>query len=52
MYSDFSRSFLASETLASKTWREAFIRTYLERDLLQLGINLPALTLRRFWILI
>ncbi len=27
----------------------AFIRTYLERDLPQLGINLPAITLRRFW---
>jgi predicted AAA+ superfamily ATPase len=33
----------------SRDWREAFIRTYLERDLPQLGINLPALTMRRFW---
>ena len=33
----------------SRAWRESFIRTYLERDLPQLGINLPALTLRRFW---
>lgn len=33
----------------SREWREAFIRTYLERDLPQLGIHLPALTLRRFW---
>lgn len=30
-------------------WRDAFIRTYLERDLPQLGIKLPAATLRRFW---
>lgn len=45
----FPRSFLAPDELASKVWREAFIRTYLERDLPQLGINLPALTLRRFW---
>jgi len=30
-------------------WKDAFIRTYLERDLPQLGINLSAITLRRFW---
>lgn len=45
----FPRAFLAGDIGASRTWREAFIRTYLERDLPQLGINLPALTLRRFW---
>ena len=45
----FPRAFLADDIAASRAWREAFIRTYLERDLPQLGINLPALTLRRFW---
>lgn len=45
----FPRALLAANLSASKEWREAFIRTYLERDLPQLGINLPALTLRRFW---
>lgn len=45
----FPRAFLADDLAASRAWREAFIRTYLERDLPQLGINLPALTLRRFW---
>jgi uncharacterized protein len=45
----FPRSLLAPTDSASRTWRDAFIRTYLERDLPQLGINLPALTLRRFW---
>ena len=40
---------LASDTQLSRDWRDAFIRTYLERDLPQLGINLPALTLSRFW---
>ena len=45
----FPRSFLAEDMVASRAWRESFIRTYLERDLPQLGINLPALTLRRFW---
>jgi predicted AAA+ superfamily ATPase len=45
----FPLAFLAPDNVASRSWREAFIRTYLERDLPQLGINLPALTLRRFW---
>jgi predicted AAA+ superfamily ATPase len=30
-------------------WRRAFIRTYLERDIPQLGPRIPAETLRRFW---
>ena len=45
----FPRALLADDASLSLTWREAFIRTYLERDLPQLGINLPAITLRRFW---
>ena len=45
----FPRAWLAKDPTASCTWRDAFIRTYLERDLPQLGIHLPALTLRRFW---
>jgi predicted AAA+ superfamily ATPase len=45
----FPRALLADDLTTSLAWREAFIRTYLERDLPQLGINLPALTLRRFW---
>lgn len=48
----FPRSYLAPDDAASYAWREAFIRTYLERDLPQLGINLPALTLRRFWTMV
>ncbi|SFD91675.1 ATP-binding protein [Nitrosomonas sp. Nm166] len=45
----FPRALLADNAQLSREWRDAFIRTYLERDLPQLGINLPALTLRRFW---
>ena len=45
----FPRALLAENQESSKVWREAFVRTYLERDLPQLGITLPALTLRRFW---
>ena len=45
----FPRALLARDQPGSREWTDAFIRTYLERDLPQLGINLPALTLRRFW---
>lgn len=45
----FPRALLAKNLAGSREWREAFIRTYMERDLPQLGITLPALTLRRFW---
>ena len=45
----FPDSFLARNDEASAVWREAFIRTYLERDIPQLGPRIPAETLRRFW---
>jgi hypothetical protein len=33
----------------SLTWRKQFLQTFLERDLPQLGIRIPAVVLRRFW---
>ena len=48
----FPRSFLADDDRASLAWREAFIRTFLERDIPQLGITIPAETLRRFWTMV
>ena len=45
----FPDSLLAAEDAASLEWRRAFIRTYLERDIPQLGPRVPAETLRRFW---
>ena len=45
----FPLSFLAGSERDSVTWRESFIRTYLERDIPQLGPRIPAETLRRFW---
>ncbi len=45
----FPDSFLARDNSTSADWRENFIRTYLERDIPQLGPRLPAETLRRFW---
>lgn len=45
----FPRSFLASSDEESAEWRRGFIQTFLERDIPQLGISIPAATLRRFW---
>ncbi len=43
------RSFLARTDEDSRVWREGFIRTFLERDIPQLGIAIPAPAMRRFW---
>ncbi|HEX9698712.1 MAG TPA: ATP-binding protein [Acidobacteriota bacterium] len=45
----FPDSFVAIGEHASLDWRQQFIRTYLERDIPQLGPRVPAETLRRFW---
>jgi len=45
----FPQSFLAGEESESLNWRQAFIRTYLERDIPQFGSRIPATTLGRFW---
>jgi predicted AAA+ superfamily ATPase len=45
----FPRSFLAENEEDSLAWREAFIRTFLERDIPQLGITIPSTAMRRFW---
>jgi len=42
-------SFLAKEDTESLDWRRDFIETFLARDLPQLGVTIPAETLRRFW---
>lgn len=45
----FPRSYLARAEDESSDWREGMIRTYLEQDLPQLGVRVPALQLHRFW---
>lgn len=45
----FPPAYLAPSEQASYVWRQQFIQTYLERDLPQLGITIPAATLFRFW---
>jgi predicted AAA+ superfamily ATPase len=43
------RSFLARSNADSLAWRDGFVRTFLERDVPQLGIGVPAAAMRRFW---
>lgn len=48
----FPPGFLAESEDAGLIWREEMIRTYLERDIPQLGPRIPSTTLRRFWTLL
>jgi hypothetical protein len=45
----FPRAFLARSNADSLAWRRQFIQTFVERDLPQLGINIPAQAMLRFW---
>lgn len=49
MRGGFPRSYLASSEASSVAWRESFVRTFLERDIPQLGFQVPAETLQRLW---
>ncbi|MBI3324834.1 MAG: ATP-binding protein [Candidatus Omnitrophica bacterium] len=48
----FPKSYLAGSHEASFQWREDFVTTFLERDIPNLGIRIPANTLRRFWMML
>ena len=48
----FPRSYLAPNDELGSKWREDYISTFLERDIPQFGIQVPAATLRRFWIML
>lgn len=48
----FPRSFLASSDADSMEWRKQFIRTFLERDLAQMGFRMSPQVLGRFWTMI
>jgi predicted AAA+ superfamily ATPase len=48
----FPESLLAKDAATSLRWRQNFIRSYLERDIPQLGPRIAAETLRRFWIML
>ena len=45
----FPLSYLADSEEDSVAWREGFVRTFLQRDLPELGINISSATIRRFW---
>lgn len=45
----FPAAFLAKDAVAAARWHEGFVQTFLERDIPQLGIRVPAAALRRFW---
>jgi len=45
----FPRAWLADSEDDSIAWREGFVRTFLERDLAQLGIRVASPVMRRFW---
>jgi predicted AAA+ superfamily ATPase len=48
----FPRAYLARSDRESWTWREQFVRTFLERDMPQLGVDVAAPTLLRFWTMV
>ncbi|OFW28203.1 MAG: hypothetical protein A3H97_23975 [Acidobacteria bacterium RIFCSPLOWO2_02_FULL_65_29] len=48
----FPLSYLARSQAASAAWRAQFVRSFLERELPQLGVTIPAQALRRFWTMI
>lgn len=48
----FPRAYLAPDDVATRQWHDDFRRTFLERDIPQLGIQVPATTLGRFWTMV
>lgn len=45
----FPLSYLAKNDKDSFMWRKSFVKTFLERDMRQQGIDAPAVTLHRYW---
>ncbi|MDF1654444.1 MAG: ATP-binding protein [Coxiellaceae bacterium] len=48
----FPLSYLADTNEDSCFWRANYIKTFLEQDIPNLGINIPAQNLRRFWMML
>ena len=48
----FPLSYLAKDITTSILWRKGYITTFLERDIPNLGLNIPAETIRRFWMML
>lgn len=47
----FPKSYLAETIESSYLWRQSYIQTFLEQDIPNLGIQIPSLQLRRFWMM-
>jgi hypothetical protein len=45
----FPRAYIPRLEADSLSWRHQFLQTFIERDLPQLGVRIPALAVRRFW---
>ncbi len=48
----FPNSYLAATDNDSYVWRQSYITTFLERDIPNLGFNVPAQQMRRFWLML
>ncbi|MFP4069004.1 MAG: ATP-binding protein [Verrucomicrobiota bacterium] len=48
----FPRAYFAPSDGLAEQWLEDYLSTFLERDIPQFGIQVPAATLRRFWIML
>src|SRR5579872_1066588 len=48
----FPTSYLAEKDEMSFAWRQAYIKTFLERDIPQLGFQIPSEHIRRFWLML
>ncbi|MCH9633618.1 MAG: hypothetical protein S4CHLAM7_03490 [Chlamydiae bacterium] len=48
----FPKSYLALDKKMSGLWRKEYISTFLERDIPSLGFDIPAQSLRRFWMML
>lgn len=48
----FPKSYLATDDHASFLWRQNYIKTFLEQDIPNLGFDIPAPQMRRFWLML
>ena len=48
----FPRAYLAESMKESVAWRKEYISTFLERDIPALGFDIPAQSMRRFWMML
>lgn len=48
----FPLAYTARSEADSLAWRRQFLQTFLERDVPQLGVGIPAVSLRRFWTMV